>query len=62
MPEPAPLNSDQGTPHVQFFANHLGDEPFMFIDGRTVYMTDWVRSVEARLAALASDETEVSNG
>jgi hypothetical protein len=41
--------SDEG-PRVQFFPNQLGSQPFMFIDGHSVKLEDWIKSVEVRLA------------
>jgi hypothetical protein len=42
-------------PKVSFHANHLGDEPYMIIDGRRIGMRDWINSVEARLGGIAHD-------
>jgi hypothetical protein len=43
-------------PKVSFHANHLGDEPYMLIDGQRVGMRDWIKSVEARLGPACGDD------
>lgn len=40
-------------PRIAFAANRLGDEPYLTFNGEIVGMTEWVRSVEARLATYA---------